>query len=650
MTRRLLTAMVTALVLYGVVGARLGQAQQPPRRAPVAPADEPPRIPADSEKDKDPPPPGDPPPLLPSGDPPPAPEKGDNTPKNRPVPIPKAEKPTAPAPDPVEPAELGKGQDAPKGDNPFGPETVPPAGDPKTDDVIPAQAPAGDGGPLPPAKVKDGAAPPASGAAPDPKILPPDRLPLGPSTAALTVDVQAPANANLNRPVKFKIFIKNSGTSPAMGVVVNDLLPDGLEFVKSEPPPREVIGGNNLHWQLDTLAAGAEKVITLTLIPKRTGDFDHAPNVSLRTGSKSRTLVKEPRLKVELTHEESGPVLRGRPVNFAVRVTNNGSGPARGVVLHANLTAGLKHEAGQTIEVVFKDYLGRDTLNPGESEAIPLEVDAVSGGEQLCKVFADSPDVEPNTPQSQGEAKVTVVEPKLILELKGSHERHTDTVGTYTMSVANNGTATAKKVVAAAFLPNLGGRLESVPAGTRYDEKTRRIYWPVGDLAPGELKPLTFNVRLGGVGIFTVDAVAEATSCPRETKAATTHVVGMPNIKCVVISQTSVLDLNEQAVYEIQLKNVGTKDAIGVQVKAVLSEHLLVVATDGTKDVAKSSTKIEEAHDSTFPLIDLPTGGSQRLTLVVRAIKAGVAECTVTETHDGRTTKYSEQMKVTDPK
>lgn len=632
MTRRLLTALATAFILYGVVGARLGQAQQATGPGASAPAEDSSPPPADPDGDV-PPPVGDAPPLPSGGA------------RPRAVPPGKAA-PSLPAdPEPTPPASGGERPAA--GADPFGPETGGTAAEAKADDLTRTQAPPVDGGGLPPAKEPQGGAPAGSAPPPgDPRILPADRLPLGPSTAALTVEVQGPPNANLNRPVKFKIFVKNSGSAPAMGVMVHDPMPDGLEFVKSEPPPSDRIGPI-LQWQLDSLSAGAEKVINVTAIPRKVGDFDHAPTVSLRTGSRSRTMVKHPKLKVELTHEESGNVLIKRPVNFAVRVTNNGSGPARGVVLHANLTGGLKHEAGQTLEVNFKEYLGRDVLNPGESEAIPLEVEAVAGGDQLCKVTVDSPDVE-DSPEAHAESKVTVVEPKLVLDLKGSSERYTDTLATYTLTVTNPGTATARNVVAGAWLPALSGQLDKVPPETQFTAKDRRLFWPVGDLEPGKSKSLTFHVQLGGVGLFKVDASAKADGIAKEDTSFSTHVTGMPDIKCVVVARTRVLDVGEETTYEVRLSNVGSKEATNLSVKAVLTPNLRVEETSGTDQKAKSTTA--ERTDALFPAINLAPQASQSLSLRVKAMKSGPAKCTVTVIYDESVTEYSTSTKVTDPR
>lgn len=616
MIRRLLIATAAALIVSGGVGARLGLARQQPAPAPAAPL-----------------------PIEPGGERPPT--SGD---PDAPAGKAKAKAKPANAPAPADPfLPEGSAEPAPIG----------PAPEAKTDeDVMKVQAPpAGDGSNLPPAKEPPGGAPAAAaGPAPDPKwILPADRLKAGPNTAALTVEVQAPPNANLNRPVKLKISVRNTGQGPAMGVMVYDALPEGLEFQKSEPPAASV--GNILVWQLESLAAGAEKVIAVTVIPHKTGDFDHSPTVTLRTGSRARTMVKAPKLKVEILNEESGKVLKGRPVSLSVRVTNTGTGPASAVKVHADLTPGLKHESGSAIEVSFKEHFNRDALGPGESETIPLEVDAAAAGDQSCKIFAESPDVE-DSAEAHAEVPVTVVEPRLELDFDGSRERYTDTEASYTLTVSNPGTATARNVVAGAFLPNLDGRLvDRSPSEVKWIAKERKLYWAVGDLEPGSKKEMKFKVQLGGVGIYKVDAATKADGCPYQSKDVSTHVVGMPDIKCQVVARTKVLDVGEETVYEVQLKNAGSKEATNLLVSAVLTENLDIVQSGGTQSSAKSSGDPQRGqHDALFPPISLAPGAEQVLWLRIKATKAGQAECTVKVQHDESVIKNSTTTKVMAPR
>ena len=66
-------------------------------------------------------------------------------------------------------------------------------------------------------------------------MIDPERLALGPQAVGLTVEVQAPPVVNLNLPVALKIVVRNTGKADAFGVIVRDVLPDGVKFVDSQP-------------------------------------------------------------------------------------------------------------------------------------------------------------------------------------------------------------------------------------------------------------------------------------------------------------------------------------------------------------------------------------------------------------------------------
>ena len=99
-------------------------------------------------------------------------------------------------------------------------------------------------------------------------------------------------------------------------------------------------------------------------------------------GGKSRTIVREPKLKVEQT-ATSGKVLKGQPVQFKIAISNPGDGPARNVVVQAKLSPGLKHESGEPNDQnLFEQTL--DQIEPGQRVVLDAFVaDTVLAGEQI---------------------------------------------------------------------------------------------------------------------------------------------------------------------------------------------------------------------------------------------------------------------------
>ena len=333
---------------------------------------------------------------------------------------------------------------------------------------------------------------------------PRDSVPLGKQSYGLSVDVQSPQFANLNQDTTLKIVVRNSGQSDALSVIVADELPDTLQFVSSEPPAQS--RDQILTWTLDKIAAGADHTIAVRVRPLKTGAFDHAATVTMIAGSKSRTIVRQPRLKVEQT-VSPGHVEKGQQVEFKIRVSNTGDGPARNVLIQATLSPGLRHDAGTPNEQNMLEQT-IDRLDPGTHlDLDPLIVDAVGGGDQACSVLVKSRDVvtAAGDPDSKHTQAVAVTEPKLVIKLTGPSEQYTDTEAPYTLTVTNPGTAPTRKVTARAIL-QISGQLIRASQGYKYDPETRNLDWIIPQLAPGQTQTCTNSTRTSGVGIYRVRA------------------------------------------------------------------------------------------------------------------------------------------------
>jgi uncharacterized repeat protein (TIGR01451 family) len=467
------------------------------------------------------------------------------------------------------------------------------------------------------------AAPAASSA---PAAPPADRFPMGPHAVGLTVEMQAPTTANLNKEYKYRIVVRNTGTGDAYGVVASDVLPQGLTFVSSKPEPTSPAPG--LSWKKDLLSSGESWQIDVTVKPERVESFEHAATVIVTGGSRARTQVKHPRLKVE-QRLSSSRELKGHQVEFKINVTNTGDGPARSVMIQARLTKGLRHEKGQILELPFKDVLGKASLNPGETVPLDLIVETVEGGKQECVIEATSPDVIEPAVSTQS---IEVIEPQLSLAFsKASTRRVPDTVASYTLLIENPGSAPTRKVKMAAFLP-LGVRLEETGGG-RYDAEARTILWTFPQLEPGEKQEVTFLLRMGGPNIYPIKAAAIATDCTRIDKATQTEVVGTADVDFTITERRRSLDVNDETVFEVRITNRGTKEATNLLVSAILSDDMKWVDTSGTETSATDPKG--SGHNLLFPKIPtLAAGEKLELTIKVQALKPGFATCQVLLMHD----------------
>ena len=416
-----------------------------------------------------------------------------------------------------------------------------------------------------------------------------DRLPLGKQSVAVTVDVQAPATMNLTKEATLKLIVRNTGIGDAFNVRVDDELPDGLEFISSQPEMKVTGDGHHLSWLLNMLPGGSDRVITIKVKPTKTGPFDHAATVQFETGCKSRTRVLQPRLKVDIIANPTvGKVLKGQQVEFNVSIQNTGDGPARNVAIRAKLSPGLKHESGPKGEepMVYELTLpelaaGRDReARPARGRRHPgrrTELARSQPAATTSFLTKTNPRTSRRSRSSSPSSSWRSTGPTSVTPIPWRITRS---------PLENPGTAPARKVRVLATLP-ISGQLVKVPPEARYDKTTSKLYWTIDQIDPGP-KPMTFpfQVRMGGIGSYEVlaDAIGEGALKAHERK--TTDVVGIADVDLVVSESKRVVDVGGQTTFQIRLRNYGTKDATHLLVTANLSPNLkFEKAGGGSQDV-----------------------------------------------------------------
>lgn len=492
-------------------------------------------------------------------------------------------------------------------------------------------AEAADGNPLPDAIAKPGSPPPpAGGPAETPDGYKPalERIPLGKQAAGLSVDVTAPAVMNVNQLGTIKILVRNTGVADAMAVRVNYELAKELTLVSADPPPKR-IGPDHpeLHWLLGTVAAGSEQLITLKVRPNAVHTVDHAALVTLMVGGRSRTVIQEPKLKVELT-ASPGKVLQGQQVRYNIAVTNPGSGPARNVLVVARLTPGLKLDGENLVEQDIQ------VIPAGGRVELPaLVVDTFAGGEQTCTVLATSDDVATPSPEAKVARSVVVLRPELTIDLAGPETRFTDTVAEYRVTVDNPGTAAARDVQVAVTLPANNGRLQKpLPTGAKWDPSTNKLTYTIPNVEPKARTTARFAVLLGGIGSYRVGA--EARSGPLiQTDSVLTDVSGIAFVEMEVTERKRVLDVEETTIFDVRIKNSGTKSAKNLLLRMKLSANVQAEQFNGF-DLDKE-LKSDSNGDLIFPVIpEVRPGKEAWVSLQVLAKKPGMASCRVFLLHD----------------
>lgn len=502
--------------------------------------------------------------------------------------------------------------------------------------AIPAPAAASETTPPAPlaAAAGDAHAPPGSGA-PSPALRM-DQLNFGKQSVGVSVDVIGPSSMYLNQEATLKLIVRNNGKADALNVAVTDELPDGLEFVSSQPETTPIEG--RLIWAIGLLPSGSDRLITLRVRPKKPGSFEHGATVKILTGSKARLRVMEPKLKVELAATPTlHKVLKGQSVEFKVSVTNTGDGPARHVAIQAKLSPGLRHEAASRGDEQMMYEITIPVIGAGKTETLdPLVADALVGGEQSCTVTARSDDVVFNQQDGSATTAVQVVEPKLKLTLNGPDSRFTDTTADYELVVENPGTAPARKVRIQATLPVNGRYIKNPKNGATYDPASHRLQWMIDQVDPGASSQIfPFQVRMGGAGFYEVFAEARGEGGVYAKQLRRTEVQGMPDVDLVVSEKKRVVDVGGQTTFFITLRNYGTKEATNLSVIARLSPNLKYVEAGAkSNDVRIEGSNAGDAVTFAIPKLGAAKEMALGVLVEVRSGDPKQGTCNVSVKHD----------------
>jgi hypothetical protein len=156
------------------------------------------------------------------------------------------------------------------------------------------------------------------------------------------------------------IKLRNIGVDPSIGVVVNNALPTGLEFLESIPFPSSQ-SGNALTYNIGTLESGESRQIVIkaelgptavagqTLV-NRTTAFDDAGNFAQKTftgGIRSGAPPSAGRLEVALTTVRR--IVAGTKLKSSISITNGARGDANDVMVTLDGPPDLELLGDQTI-------------------------------------------------------------------------------------------------------------------------------------------------------------------------------------------------------------------------------------------------------------------------------------------------------------
>ncbi len=301
----------------------------------------------------------------------------------------------------------------------------------------------------------------------------------GPQIPHLTVEKIAPTDVQVGKPATFVVKVRNTGAVAAAHVEIHDTVPKGTQLISTTPRAEEQQSGE-IVWTLGALKPAEETSVQLEVMPLVEGEIGSVATVHFAAESSVRTVVTKPVLTLEVKNVRE--VLVGEDVAIAISLKNTGTGTATGVVLREVVPEMLQHPAGPELEYEI------GMLKPGESRQLDLKMRAVKAGRVQNTLSA----IGEGSVRADQVAELEVVAPSLVVKMDGPTRRYLDRQATYTVTMSNPGTATAKEVSLVTYLPAGLKFVEANNAG-QYDPRTRSVQWLLEELPANETGSVTLT-------------------------------------------------------------------------------------------------------------------------------------------------------------
>jgi uncharacterized repeat protein (TIGR01451 family) len=429
-----------------------------------------------------------------------------------------------------------------------------------------------------------------------------------------------PESIGVGQPLSYMLVVRNTGTSAVAGVRVEQETPAGSTYMSSEPTA-ETMAEGRLAWTIGSLDAAAEKRIKVTVKPTEEGELRGRASVTFASAVEGRVKVTRPRVSVNLTASETVRV--GEKVVFTIKLTNSGSGPANAMTLHARLTDGLSHSAGQVIEAPLSN------LPAGQTKTITLEALAAKPGAQQCalSVFADG------NPAEMAKANITLVEAQLTAKQTGPSKCLVKAEPVYQIELSNPGTATTDALSVWTVVPE-GFEFVQASDGGTFAATNKAVLWKLSGLAAGSTKTISVKLRSiapseGVVRTVAQSGTVEPASSGVALAAARGKVLeakgetvvkseGVPALRFEVMDLDDPVEVGKEAVYEVKVTNQGTGACTNVMLIAELADGTTFGGASGPSNGRANGNSI-----SFDPIPQLPVKGDVTFKVRVKGNQPG---------------------------
>ena len=304
----------------------------------------------------------------------------------------------------------------------------------------------------------------------------------------------------------------------------------------------------------------------MKLIPRKSAPLDLAVQWSCSADA-AQTVVEVQEPKLVMTMSGPNEILFGQSKIYRLTLSNPGTGDADNV--NVSLMPLGRGNDGATSHRV-------GVLRAGQSKTIEVELTARQAGTLSIKAEA----LADGGLHAETAEQVIVRRAGLKLDVQGPKAKFAGASATYRIQLSNSGNASADKVQLSAVLPPQA-KYVSCTAGGHHEPAQGKVSWTVGSLQAGAERIVEIQCVLQAPGENRLQVAASAADDLAGTGTATTRVEAVADLKLEVRDPQGPVALSDDAVYELVLRNRGTKNAERIDMVVFFSEGLEATACHG---------------------------------------------------------------------
>ena len=440
-------------------------------------------------------------------------------------------------------------------------------------------------------------------------------------------------NPKFNSLVEWTLRVTNNGPDTATGVVVCDILPEGLISIDKS---------FNGTWNVGKLFNNQTKELTIICLVNKTGKLvniadiagnEYDCNLTNNIVNKSIEVAQSADLFVKKYVNNTSPDF-GEIIKWSVVVSNNGPDIATNVQVNDLLDDGLIFVKSSSTKGNYDVKSGIwtiDSLAPETDETLNIYCKVNKIGKILNFVSVNSTQYdwnESNNHDNESVDAVKIADLSVIKLINNSNPNYNDLIK-WTIIVSNNGPNMATGVIVNDLLPKSVEYISSYLSKGFYNPVNG--IWDVGNLNAGEKLQLNIVSKIVKTGDIT--NVVNVKGNEKDSNLTNNHFKKSVHVKPAAdlsieksVSKQEV-NINDLIEYVIEIINNGPDSAENIKVSELLNPNLKVISFESTKGNFNNTNNV-------LTIDSLVNGEKVRLTINAAANAWGKFENKVAVSSD----------------